>query len=463
MDDLQNLPPDNGETLPYDNQEPIPESQQNASDQQTTETEAEGGTADNVADKGDAIQRLRSVYTTNLPSLLKRLGISLLVTTYQAGKMVIVRADGDSINTHFCGYKKPMGMAANRSHLAVGTQTSIQILRNMPDVARKLDPPGTYDACYIPRMTHVTGDIDIHEMAWSGNDLWFINTRFSCLCSFDADHSFTPRWRPSFVSAYTPEDRCHLNGLGMVNGKPKYVTALGETDGNESWRQNKAHGGILMDVTTGKVLLRGISMPHSPRWYDKRLWLLESGNGSLTIVDLAESRLHTVAELPGYTRGIDFFGRLAFIGLSQVRDSVLFSGIPLVERLQDERFSGVWVVNIDTGQTVAFLRFEEAVQEIFSVQVLPGLRFPHVLDIGDERVSNSYVLPDDALADVPETLRGGAPRAAPTAPTENRHPDHAAGRFVPCGPEQPLRERSEQNEAKVLSRCIFSLRRKRLS
>ena len=185
----------------------------------------------------------------------------------------------------------------------------------------------------------------------------------------------------------------------MVDGRPKYVTALGETDTLGGWRANKARGGVLIDVESNEILLRGLSMPHSPRWYQGKLWLLESGEGSLAQVDLERRTWRTVAQLPGFTRGIDFLGPLAFIGLSQVRESAVFSGIPLVERVR-ERTCGVWVVNIETGQTVGFLRFEAGVQEIFAVQVLRGMRFPELLEWNDERLGSSYVLPDEALADV---------------------------------------------------------------
>ena len=270
----------------------------------------------------------------------------------------------------------------------------------MPALATKLEPAGTHDACYLPRRIHVTGDIDIHELARDGADeLWVVNTRFCCLCTLDAEHSFYPRWRPPFVSALAPEDRCHLNGLAMVDGRPKYVTALGETDAPGGWRANKARGGILMDIETNEILLRGLSMPHSPRWYRGKLWLLESGEGSLAQVDLERRTWRTIAQVPGFTRGIDFIGPLAFIGLSQVRESAVFSGIPLVQRLR-ERTCGVWVVSIETGKTIGFLRFESGVQEIFAVQVLRGMRFPELLEWNDQRLFDSYVLPDEALADV---------------------------------------------------------------
>jgi len=343
---------------------------------------------------------LRSVHTANLPALLERLHISLVVSTYQAGKAIVVRNDGGALNTHFRTFGKPMGIAADHTRLTIGGANTVWEYRNMPAVAEKLEPPGKHDACFLPRRIHVTGDIDIHELAWdSKNELWVVNTRFCCLCTLDADHSFYPRWRPPFVTALAPEDRCHLNGLALVDGRPKYVTALGETDTAGGWRANKARGGILMDIETNEILLRGLSMPHSPRWYQGKLWVLESGEGTLAQVDLEKRTWRAVAQVPGFTRGIDFVGPLAFIGLSQVRESAVFSGIPLVQRLK-ERTCGVWVVNIESGQTLGFLRFEAGVQEIFAVAVLPGIRFPELLEWNDPRLAQSYVLPDEALADV---------------------------------------------------------------
>ena len=343
---------------------------------------------------------LRSVHTSNLPELFDQLGISLIVSTYQAGKAIVVRNDNGNLNTHFRTFAKPMGIAADHNRLTIGGANTVWEYRNMPAVAPKLEPTGKHDACYLPRRIHVTGDIDSHELAWDRSDeLWVVNTRFCCLCTLDADHSFYPRWRPPFVSVLAPEDRCHLNGIAMVGGRPKYVTALGETNTLGGWRANKAKGGILMDVESNEILLRGLSMPHSPRWYQGKLWVLESGQGSLAEVDLGRRTWRTVVQVPGFTRGIDFLGPLAFIGLSQVRESAVFSGIPLIERVY-ERTCGVWVVNIATGETVGFLRFDGDVQEIFAVQVLRGMRFPELLEWTDQRLAHSYVLPDEALADV---------------------------------------------------------------
>jgi uncharacterized protein (TIGR03032 family) len=350
-------------------------------------------------------EALRSVSSPSFAQVLAQLKISLIVTTYQAGKVIVVRLDDGKINTHFRDFHKPMGCVADNARLTIGGANTIWYLRNVPAVAPKLEPVGRHDAAYLPRRVHVTGDIDIHEMAWTKQgELWVVNTRFSCLCTLDDDNSFIPRWRPHFVSGLAMEDRCHLNGLALENGEIKYVTALGETNSAGAWRSNKRDGGILMDVPKNEVLLRGLSMPHSPRLHDGKLWLLESGKGNISTVDLENRQVREVASVPGFTRGLDFYGPLAFIGLSQVRESATFSGLPLTERLK-ERTCGVWVVNVETGQTVAFLRFEAGVQEIFSVQVLRGITFPEIVPWNDPKMYNSYVLPDAALKEVEQPSR----------------------------------------------------------
>lgn len=334
---------------------------------------------------GHTPETLQCTYSDDFPILLTQLGISLAISTYQAGKVILVWAESEVIKTRCHPFQKPMGIAVQQGQLTVGDQNTIWFYQNDPDSIPHIETEDDVSAFYLPRHSHVTGDINIHEMAWGHHDLWIVNTKYSTLYTLDSAQHYTPHWRPNFVTALSPEDRCHLNGLAMVNGLPKYVTALGETDTAGGWRDNKRDGGILMDVETNQVLARGLSMPHSPRLYGDKLWVLESGNGKLGWFDpsgLAHGKqayqtIETVTQVPGFTRGLDFAGPYAFIGLSQVRESAVFSGIPLVESNQ-ERECGVWVVNIQTGQTVAFLRFESDIQEIFAVQVL-STRFPEMV------------------------------------------------------------------------------------
>jgi uncharacterized protein (TIGR03032 family) len=344
-------------------------------------------------------EALKSEFSASFVTLLEQGRLSIAVSTYQAGQVVFLRADQGKLNTHFCPFNRPMGLAFKGNRLVIGTNNEIFEFRNTPAVAPKVEPKRRHDACFIPRSVHYTGNIDIHEIDFAGDELWLVNTRFSCLCTLDLDHSFVPAWRPPWVSAYAVEDRCHLNGLAVVDRRPRYVTALGRTDTAGGWRANKNAGGLLYDIVRDKVLVEGLSMPHSPRWYRGRVWFLESGYGTLSWYDPKTASSGRLTQLPGFTRGLDFVEGYAVIGLSQVRETNTFEGIPITAD-GSERRSGVWVVDLETGETVALLRFSDAVEEIFAVKVLPGLSFPSLLEPGHELVGVSYVLPDAALREV---------------------------------------------------------------
>ena len=332
--------------------------------------------------------------TDSFVELLHRLGGTLLVSTYQANKLLAVRADGQGISTLVRTFDKPMGMAVDARRLAIGTRKEVWLLRNAPDIAAQVEPIGRHDACFLPRSSHVTGDMGVHEIAWAGDELWLVSTRFSCLATLDADYSFVPRWQPPFITAVAAEDRCHLNGLTLVDGRPGYVTALGTTDTRDGWRADKPHGGCILDVESGEFVTRRLSMPHSPRWHDGRLWVLESGTGSLALVDRASGRRDTVAELPGFTRGMAIVGPYAFIGLSKIRPTSAMDGVPLAQR-RSELKCGIGVVDLRSGAAVAFMEFQTAVEEIFDVQLLGGIRFPEVVGFQKETLDHTFIVPRD--------------------------------------------------------------------
>jgi len=359
---------------------------------------------------------LRGIHTASFAQILDQLGFSLAVTTYQAGKLVLLRPEktpaGPVVNTHFRTFKRPMGFAYERGRFAIGTACEIREFHDMPDPPRAADDPDQsplIQGAFLPRLCHTTGDIAIHEMVWlpasPRSELWFINTRFSCLATRSDDFSFVPRWHPPFITALAPEDRCHLNGMCIRDGQVRYVTALGETDSAQGWRANKKSGGILMDIASGEIVVRGLSMPHSPRWHEGKLWLLESGNGGLGTIDPGTGTYTQIARLPGFTRGLDFAGPYAFVGLSQVRETATFSGIAIADQPQDQRCCGVWIVDIRTAKVVGYLKFTDAVQEIFAVRILTGLRWPDVFDEQDKRPASTFKLPDEALNRLPPNLR----------------------------------------------------------
>ena len=330
--------------------------------------------------------------TESFVAVLSELCASLVITTYQANKLLVARVAGAGLSTLVRTFDRPMGLALRRDRLALGCRDQIWEFRSAPDIAPQIEPRGAHDACFLPRASHVTGDIGIHELAWAGHELWMVNTRFSCLCTLDLAYSFVPRWRPPFITDLAAEDRCHLNGLAMLDGQPKYVTALGDTNAPHGWRANKAHGGCLMDVSSGKVISRGLSMPHSPRWHDGRLWLLESGTGKLVLVDPAIGRSETLAVLPGFARGLALCGHYAFVGLSKIRATSAMDGVPLAAR-RDELKCGVAVVDLIAGRVCGMLEFQTAVEEIFDIQLIRGVRFPELMGFQQDMIRHTFVVP----------------------------------------------------------------------
>jgi len=263
-------------------------------------------------------------YTHSLPPLLSQLGVSLLVSTYQAGKVVAVGVAQGELTLSYYNFERAMGLAVKRDGIAVGARAQVWFLRSAPDLAAQVAPAGRHDACFLTRSAHFTGEIQAHELAWAGDELWLVNTAFGCLCTLDGRHSFVPRWRPPFVTCLAAEDRCHLNGLAMADGAPKYVTALAETDTPQGWRPSKVKSGCLIDVASGQTVARGFAMPHSPRVHRGRVWMLHSGAGQLVLVDPDTGKAETVTELPGYTRGLGLYDHFAFVGLSKIRETATF-------------------------------------------------------------------------------------------------------------------------------------------
>jgi uncharacterized protein (TIGR03032 family) len=335
--------------------------------------------------------------TESFVTLLHELRASLLVSTYQANKLLAVRASGSGISTLVRTFDKPMGIAADARRIALGTRREVWFLRNAPDIAPRVEPAGTHDACFLPRTSHVTGDIGIHEIAWAEDELWLVSTRFSCLATLSPDYSFVPRWQPPFITALAAEDRCHLNGLAMVDGQPKFVTALGTTDIQDGWRADKPHGGCVLDVPSQEFVTRGLCMPHSPRWHEGRLWVLESGTGRLVKMDCSDGRRETVIELPGFARGLALAGPVAFIGLSKIRPTSAMNGVPIADQ-RDRLKCGVAAVDLRCGQLIGLLEFQTAVEEIFDVQLLPGIRFPEVIGFQQEAIQHTFIIPPVAMA-----------------------------------------------------------------
>jgi len=340
------------------------------------------------------VVEVASTATDSFGPWLGAAGGSLIVTCYQANKIAILGSNGTTTTVYLRDFPRPMGLAVQGGRIAVGTLEEVVILQNAAGLATNFlpDQPGRYDALFLPRVAYRAGELQVHGLAFGISGLWMVNTRFSCLGSLSDEFHFVPQWVPPFVSDLVPEDRCHLNGMAMVDGEPRFVTCLGTTDVAGTWRKDKVTGGVVVSVPDGEIVARGLAMPHSPRWHNGRLWVLNSGHGQLGAIDLGSGAFEAVCTLPGYLRGLCFIGPYAVVGMCQIRERHIFGGLPIGSKV-GELFCGLAVVDLRTAAPVAMFRFTAGCHEVFEVDFLPGVRQAAILDNEHEAVKVSYTAP----------------------------------------------------------------------
>lgn len=313
---------------------------------------------------------------------------SLAFTTYQSGKLFMIgMQDNGRLSVFERTFNRCMGLWGDGQTLYMSSLYQLWRFENTLDAGVVHDG---FDRLYVPRMAWTTGDIDAHDVAVDAQGRpVFANTLFSCLATVSEKHSFTPLWKPPFVSKLAAEDRCHLNGLAMENGTPAYVTAVGKSDAHEAWRDHRRSGGIVMDVRSNRIVAEGLSMPHSPRIHQGKLWLLDSGNGNFGYVDLNHGKFEPVAFCPGYARGLAFCGNFAIVGLSKPRENKTFSGLALDDRLREKNIEArcqLQVIDLTSGDVVHSLRIDGIVSELYDVVTLPGVRRPSVLGFKTDEI-----------------------------------------------------------------------------
>jgi uncharacterized protein (TIGR03032 family) len=324
---------------------------------------------------------------------LNELHISLAFTTYQTNRLFLIGCKPEgrlAVNERL--FDKPMGLYAHNDSLYMACRYQLWQLEN------RLAAGETYqggDRLYVPCTAYTTGDVNVHDVVLDKQQkLLFINTDFSCLATLSPGYSFQPVWQPPFISKLVAEDRCHLNGLAMQDGEPTYVTACSRTDTAAGWRNHRFDGGIVMHIPSNAIIATGLSMPHSPRWYRGKLWLLNSGTGEFGFLD--GEQFIPVTFCPGFVRGLAFIGDYALVGLSKLR-STTFAGLALETRLAAEGNTsqcGLVVIDLNTGTVVHWLHIEGVVEELFDVVVLPNVCQPRAVGFQDDEIDRLVSFPD---------------------------------------------------------------------
>lgn len=343
-------------------------------------------------------------YTADVPGILRRLGCSLVLSTYQAGKVVLLSPQGEGLVQLARNFRRPMGIAVENGRMAIATRDEVVVLADSPPLGRGYPrKPEHYDAFFVPRASYYTGPLDLHDIAWiDGGRLIAVNTRFSCLCAVDDRFSFRPLWRPPFVSASTPEDRCHLNGLAVRDGRPAFAAALGATDEPEGWRADRLDGGVLVDIESGEVALRGLSMPHSPRLVGDELYLLQSATGELLLAEAASARWEVVTRVPGFARGLAAAEDYLFVGHSRIRAKHALGEMPIS---RSESCAGITMVHRASGRIAGQILYAASCEEIYDVQVLPRCSRPGILGVESDLHRRTVATPEGGYWSQPARRR----------------------------------------------------------
>jgi uncharacterized protein (TIGR03032 family) len=333
-------------------------------------------------------------YSSQVPELLNKLNCSIALSTYQAGKIVFIspHTDNERLITLPRTFNKPMGIAIKGDKMAISLKDEVVVFQNSQGLAEHYpNKQNTYDSLWLPRITYYTGQVDLHDVGFGDDGIYAINTSFSCVCKIDGEFNFTPIWQPPFIKELSQGDQCHLNGMVMQNGKPKYVTALGTSVTPQGWRENIIGGGVLMDVEKNEIILSNLSMPHSPKIYNNELYLLMSASGEFIKVNLETKSYTTLKKFDGFCRGLSFHQDFAFIGFSKLRkNSSTFAKLSFSEKAN---FSGVKIIHMPTNAEVGEIIYETSVDEIYEVAILENMIRPNILNTHDDIHKYSLAIP----------------------------------------------------------------------
>lgn len=290
------------------------------------------------------------------------------------------------------------GMAADGQYLVVGAASTVMVFKDAPGLASAAPyAPNTYDAIYVPRAIHFTGRCDFHDMAFAKGQIVAVNTRYSCICSISGSYSFTPLWKPPFISKLLPEDRCHLNGMALADNRIRYVSLLARSDKKDGWREKfLEEGGVLLEVPSGRVVASNLSLPHSPRLFDGKLYCLESGRGNLLIIDPATGQSMVVAQLEGFAHGLVVHRGILFIAISKLRSRRPENKLPL-EKDGVELKCAIVAVEASTHRIIAALEITSGVDEIYDLQLLPNVRNADIRSPDEWKYHHAIELPNQAF------------------------------------------------------------------
>ena len=362
-------------------------------------------------------------YSDNLPKLLKTLNISLSITSQQSSQLLFLKSDGETILTSTKSLPSPMGLYSDDEQLIIAIKNQVAVFSKSDDLLlqikngdydnkdknsikvskeilekkekrkQELEDLKSADTLYLQRASVVTGTLKVHDLALGEEGIWMVNSVFSCLSLLTPNSSFIARWKPNFISELVPEDRCHLNGMALLDGRPKYVTTFNMGNTKDSWRKGNLNG-ALIDIDTDEVLLQGLIRPHSPKVYEENIYFCESGLGIVWKYDLKTKEKSEVIKLQGFTRGLRIHQGILFVATSKTRDTKAHGDIPLLSMYQ-ETYAGIWMVNLEDNSLIAYVKFEGEIKQLYDISVIENSCMPELLHMDSLLIKELYTFEEN--------------------------------------------------------------------
>ena len=314
-------------------------------------------------------QTFNSVHTSAFPELLAAVGSSLLVSTYQSGRVIVGARRRNGLNTHFRPFQVPMGMAARPGELAVGTKAQVQRFQNQPALSARLEPPGVHDACFVPRSSprHRRHPHPRHGVrrrrALGGQHPLLVPVHLHRRLQLRAALAAAVRHRARRRGPLPPQ-----RPGGGRRASPATSPPSAPPTPTSGWRDGQDDRGRAARRPVGRGRRAAASACRTRRAGTTA----GSGCSSRATAPSASStsssgRFEEVAGCPGSPAAWPSPGPTPSSASPRCARA-LFEGIPLKAE-GVERSCGVWVIDLRTGTIAAFLRFEGIVQELFEVLV----------------------------------------------------------------------------------------------
>jgi uncharacterized protein (TIGR03032 family) len=348
-------------------------------------------------DQNKALAPFSCQFSPNVPELLQKLNCSIAISTYQAGKLVFISAkDENSLTQLPRNFQKAMGIAEDHKNdkLALACKDEIIVFKNSTELAHYYPKsPNKYDALYMPRATYHTGALDIHDLSFGKNEeLYAVNTLFSSIVKIDSNYNFTPFWSPPQIDKITGEDRCHLNGMAMQKGIPKYATAFNNGNTAQSWRDKITESGVIYDIEKNKIIARNLAMPHTPRIFNNELYVLLSATGELVKINKDNGSYEVIVKIGGFVRGMSLHKDYLFIGQSKLREkSSTFGKLPFAK---DANQAGIVIIHLPTKSIAGKITYLNSLDEIYDIHIFADKIRPNILNTLTDDYKEGLSIPE---------------------------------------------------------------------